>query len=105
MQEPTPSTAPEKTDFIHSESFLSELMRRQLKLSIACAAWFMVLLLGLPLLNYYLPEQMATRVLGFPLNWLVLGVLFFPYVWIISYQFIRRSLRLEREEVAAVEKK
>ena len=60
---PVPS---EKTD-IHSESFLHTLMRRQLKLSIACAATFMVALLGLPLANYFFPEVMATRVFGFTL--------------------------------------
>jgi uncharacterized membrane protein (DUF485 family) len=42
---------------------------------------------------------MATRVAGFTLSWLILGVLFFPFVWIISYIFIKRSLRLEEAEV------
>jgi uncharacterized membrane protein (DUF485 family) len=86
-------------DKIHSETFLSELMRRQLALSIACALSFLVALLGLPLANYFAPELMAMRVGGFTLTWLILGVLFFPYVWIISYVFIRRSLKLEADEV------
>ena len=90
---------PPHDDSIHSESFLSSLMRRQLSLSIACAATFLVALLGLPLLNYFAPVFMATRVAGFTLSWLILGVLFFPFVWIISYVFIRRSLRLEEQEV------
>ena len=34
---------------IHSEAFLHSLMRRQLKLSIACAGTFLLVLLGLPL--------------------------------------------------------
>lgn len=87
---------------IHSEVFLHSLMRRQLKLSIACAATFMVALLGLPLLNYFAPELMATRVFGFTLTWFILGVLFFPFVWIISYAFIRRSIALEEAEVREV---
>ena len=78
-------------------------MARQLKLSIACALTFLIALLGLPLANYYWPELMATRVLGFTLTWFILGVLFFPFVWIISYAFIRRSIALERSEVAEVE--
>lgn len=94
---PTPPSSP--PDKIHSETFLNELMRRQLGLSIACALAFLVALLGLPLLNYFAPELMAQRVGGFTLAWLVLGVLFFPYVWIISYFFIRRSLALEAREV------
>jgi uncharacterized membrane protein (DUF485 family) len=88
------------TPDIHSESFLHGLMRRQLKLSIACALTFFVALLGLPLANYFWPEQMATRVFGFTLTWLVLGVLFFPFVWVIAYVFIRRSIALEQAEVA-----
>jgi uncharacterized membrane protein (DUF485 family) len=90
---------PEKTDFIHSEEFLHGLMKRQLKLSISCAVAFLVLLFGLPLLNYFAPELMARRVGGFTLSWLVLGVLFFPYVWIIARLFITRSMALENDEV------
>jgi uncharacterized membrane protein (DUF485 family) len=85
-------------DHIHSEAFLHSLMSRQLKLSIACAAAFLVALLGLPLLNYLAPDLMATRVGGFTVTWLILGVLFFPYVWLISGVFIKRSLRLEADE-------
>jgi uncharacterized membrane protein (DUF485 family) len=84
---------------IHSEAFLHRLMRRQLRLSIACAATFLVALLGLPLLNYFFPEWMATRVFGFTLTWFLLGVLFFPLVWLISWFFIRRSIALEEAEV------
>ncbi len=81
-------------------AFLHYLMARQLRLSILCALTFLVLLLGLPLANYFLPDLMATRLFGFTLSWFVLGIAFFPYVWIISFFFIRRSLALEAEEVA-----
>ena len=86
---------------LHSEPFLHQLMRRQLRLSIACASTFLIALLGLPLLNYFFPELMATRVFGFTLTWFILGVLFFPFVWIISWVFIKRSIALEEEEAAA----
>jgi uncharacterized membrane protein (DUF485 family) len=83
---------------IHSEEFLHRLMRRQLRLSIVCAATFVVVLLGLPLANYFLPELMSKRIAGFTLTWLILGVLFFPFVWAIAYYFIKRSIALEEEE-------
>jgi uncharacterized membrane protein (DUF485 family) len=83
---------------IHSEEFLRRLMRRQLRLSIACAATFIVVLLGLPLANYFAPELMSKRVAGFTLTWLILGVLFFPFVWAIAWIFIKRSIALEEEE-------
>ena len=100
MAHPSPSS----DDVVHSESFLSSLMRRQLRLSISCAATFLVALLGLPLLNYFMPELMSTRVAGFTLTWLILGVLFFPFVWIISYAFIKRSIALEQDEVNSVKR-
>lgn len=90
---------PEHDDFIHSEEFLHGLMRRQLRLSIACAAAFLLALIGLPILNYLAPEFMGQRVGGFTLTWLVLGVLFFPYVWIIARIFITRSMQLEDAEI------
>ena len=89
--------SPPKID-IHSEEFLHLLMRRQLRLSIACAATFVVVLLGMPLANYFLPELMATRIAGFTFSWLVLGVLFFPFVWAIAWTFIQRSMALEEAE-------
>ena len=79
-------------------------MHRQLRLSISCAATFLVALLGMPLLNYYAPELMATRVGGFTLSWLILGVLFFPFVWVISYAFIKRSIALEQDEVKSIKR-
>ena len=92
-----------KTD-IHSEAFLRSLMRKQLRLSVTCAATFLVALLGLPLLNYFFPGVMAARVFGFTLTWFILGVLFFPLVWLIAWFFIRRSIALEEAEAAEVER-
>ena len=87
-----PTPTPEKPD-LHSEEFLHALMRKQLKLSIACAGAFLVVLLGLPLANYFWPDLMATRVLGgFTLTWFLLGIGFFPAVWCIAFYFIQRSI-------------
>jgi uncharacterized membrane protein (DUF485 family) len=93
---------PDRVD-VHSESFLHSLMRKQLRLSILCAASFLLVLLGLPLANYFLPDLMATRVLGFTLTWLILGIGFFPAVWLIAWIFIKRSIALEEAEIREVE--
>lgn len=93
--------SPEPVD-MHSEAFLHSLMRKQLKLSIACALAFLLVLLGLPLANYFAPELMARRLFGFTLTWFLLGIGFFPAVWCISFFFIRRSIALEAEEVREV---
>ena len=94
--------SPNREDTVHSEAFLRALMLRQLRLSIACAAAFLVALLGLPLANYFAPGAMGARVGGFTITWLILGVLFFPYVWMISGFFIKRSLKLEADEARDV---
>jgi uncharacterized membrane protein (DUF485 family) len=97
-------TPPPPDERVHSEKFLHTLMRRQLKLSVACAATFLTVLIVLPLLNYFVPALMATRVAGFTLSWLILGVLFFPFVWIISWRFIKRSIALEDDEVNTIKR-
>ena len=93
-----PNETPQKPD-MHSEEFLHSLMRKQLKLSIACALSFLLVVLGLPLANYFAPDLMATRIFGFTLTWFLLGIGFFPAVWCISWFFIQRSIALEEEEV------
>ena len=99
-----PLPTPVREDAVHSESFLRSLMRRQLQLSVACAATFLLALIGLPLLNYFAPALMASRVGGFTLSWLILGVLFFPFVWFISWAFIKRSIALEEQEVVQAQR-
>lgn len=94
--------APTDNKDIHGEAFLRSLMRRQLKLSLGCAATFLVALLGLPLLNFFCPEFMSRQVGGFTLSWLILGILFFPLVWGISWYFIKTSIALEEQEAAEV---
>ena len=101
MQTPKPEKKPD----MHSEEFLSSLMRKQLKLSITCALSFLLVVLGLPLANYFAPELMAQRFLGFTLTWFFLGIGFFPAVWCISFYFIKRSIKLEEEEVKEVGRK
>ncbi|HYG33700.1 MAG TPA: DUF485 domain-containing protein [Clostridia bacterium] len=88
---------------IHGESFLRLLIRRQFRLSAGFAAGFLVVLFGLPLANYFLPELLATRIFGFTLTWLILGVGFFPAVWVLSWLFIRRSIELEDYVVREVQ--
>ncbi|HSI83465.1 MAG: DUF485 domain-containing protein [Candidatus Methylacidiphilales bacterium] len=98
---PTPSQ-PQPSGKLHSieerDAFLYRLMANQLRLSVSCCAAFFVILFGLPLMNFYLPELMATRIFGFTLSWFILGVLIYPIVWVISYVFIRRSIAMEAEE-------
>lgn len=73
------------------------VMRRQATLSLRVAAVFVVLLLGLPLVNYFLPELANRQIFGFTATWLFLGVLFFPITIWLSFVFVRQSDRIEAE--------
>ncbi|MGI8908269.1 MAG: DUF485 domain-containing protein [Candidatus Sumerlaeaceae bacterium] len=84
-------------DLNHPRQLARRVMRRQLWLSIRIAAVFLVLLLGLPLVNAYLPKLAGSRVLGFTASWLFLALLFYPITWFLSWLFIRNSNRIEHE--------
>lgn len=73
------------------------MMRRQAGLSLRVAAVFLLMLLLLPLVNYFWPELAMARIGGFTATWLFLGVLFYPVTWILSWYFIKASDRIEHE--------
>ncbi len=76
-------------------ALVRDLMRRQSRLGLRIAAVFVLILVGLPLLNLYLPDAMATHVGGFSLTWLLLAALFYPVTWLLSWSFVRGSDRIE----------
>lgn len=87
----------EAHDPSHQRRLAQAVMRRQLVLSLRVAAVFIVILLGLPLVNYFMPGLANLRMGGFTLTWLFLAVLFYPVTWILSWVFIRRSDEIEGE--------
>jgi hypothetical protein len=72
-------------------------MRRQGVLGLRGAVVFLLIILGLPLVNWLLPEVANARVGGFTLSWLFLGVLFYPLTWALSGWFVRASDKLEAQ--------
>jgi uncharacterized membrane protein (DUF485 family) len=79
------------------ESLLREIMRRQARLSVRVAALFLLLVLGLPLVNQYAGPLAQTRIAGFSATWLFLGVLFYPITWVLSAYFVQASEAVEHE--------
>lgn len=77
-------------------------MRRQAQLGLRLAAVFLLVLLGLPLINLYLPDLAGQKVGGFSATWLFLGILFYPLTWILSFAFVKRSDAIEDELAAEV---
>ncbi|MBN9502603.1 MAG: hypothetical protein BGO01_17615 [Armatimonadetes bacterium 55-13] len=77
------------------ERLLGTVMREQMGLSLKVAAVFILLLVGLPLGNFYLPDLMGSKVGGLTLTWLILGILFYPLTWVLSYVFVKQSESIE----------
>lgn len=87
----------------HSDAELAgQLMRRQASLSLRVAAVFLFLILAVPLANQFAPAWSQQPVLGFPLSWFLLGILFYPITWALSTYFVRASEKLESEEAAMI---
>ncbi|RYG87894.1 MAG: DUF485 domain-containing protein [Alphaproteobacteria bacterium] len=78
-------------------ALLRRVMSRQATLSLRVASVFLVLIFGLPMVNWLLPNVAGARVGGFSLSWLFLGVLFYPLTWLLSGYFIRASDKIENE--------
>ncbi len=86
----------------YGEIVLSDLIRRQLTLSLSVASVFLLLLFGLPLFNLLFPALGALPILGLPLSWLLLGVLIYPLLWLLSYYYVTTSKKFEAEFVDLV---
>ena len=87
-----------------AEDLMNRVMRRQAGLSLQVAAVFIAILILLPLFNLFAPELAATSIAGFPLTWLILGVVFYPITWVLSNYFVKKSDQIEsdisKEEMA-----
>ncbi len=71
------------------------VMRRQGVLSLRVAAVFLILVLGVPLVNRYWPELANAQVYGFTASWLFLGVLIYPITVALSFYFVAESNKIE----------
>lgn len=80
-----------------AEALMNRVMKRQASLSLRIAAVFITILILLPLFNLFAPEIAAKSISGFPLTWLLLGVLFYPLTWILSGYFVKQSDRIEAD--------
>lgn len=74
-----------------------KMMKKQLRLSLTIAVCFIVVLIGLPLFNLYMPDLAKTNIGGFSLTWLVLGLLFYPLTWVLSTWFVKGSETIEQQ--------
>jgi len=83
--------------------YLRSLLREQLRLALSVLAVVAVTLGGLPVLFRLAPEVAELEVLGFPLPWVMLGVLAYPFLLVVGWQYVRRVERNERDFADLVE--
>jgi uncharacterized membrane protein (DUF485 family) len=88
---------------LHSEEFLSMLMRRQFRLSAGIASVFVVIIAVVPILNRFLPDVMNTSFMGFTFTWFFLGFAIFPILIGLAFVFVRRSNDFEDEAIGRVD--
>lgn len=77
--------------------YIRSLIRAQLRLAATAGAVFGTLLGGLPLLFALVPSVRDVAVFGFPLPWLLLGVLVYPVLVAGGWFYVRHAERNERE--------
>lgn len=78
------------------EVYLGSLMRAQLGLAARVLALLALGIGSLPLLFVLVPGLAGVRVLGVPLSWLLLGVLTYPFLYVLGGYYVRRAERNER---------
>ncbi len=81
------------------EVFLASLLREQRRLALRVLIGLGVLV-ALPLLFHLAPGLASTRLLGLPLPWWLLGVLAYPYLWLLGWFYVRRAEANERDFTA-----
>lgn len=85
-----------------ADKLARQVMGKQARLSLGIASIFLIALLGLPLFNWFLPKTAGMPIGQFTLTWLILGLLFYPVTWALSFFFVAQSDRIEKSCIALV---
>ena len=86
------------------EVYLRSLLRAQLRLAVVVVVLLAVLVGGLPLVFWLLPQVTEQRLLGMPVAWGLLGFLVYPVLVAIGWWYVRAAERNERAFTDVVER-
>lgn len=75
--------------------YVRSLVRSQLRLALACAAGFALILVGFTLAFLLAPDLGTLLVAGIPVSWLMLGFGVYPLVIVIALIYVRAASRNE----------
>lgn len=84
------------------EALVKGLVRAQLALALRLSLVVLTGLGGLPLLFAVAPAVGQAKVLGVNLPWLVLGVLSFPFLFVVGWAYVRWAERNEQDFTAVI---
>lgn len=77
--------------------YLRALISGQLRLSVAVALAFSLVLCAQPLVAWFWPAYSRATVLSIPLPWIVLGALSYPLTVLAGYLYVRRAEAIDHE--------
>jgi hypothetical protein len=86
----------------YGEIFLTDLISRQLTLSLTVAITFLTILFTIPLFNYFMPAVATVQIFGFTVSWLVVGVVIYPVIWGLAYYFVGTCKKFEDDFIQLV---
>jgi hypothetical protein len=86
------------------EVYVRSLIATQARLALLVLAVVAVVLGGLPLLFWLLPQVGKVQALGIPLPWLLLGGLVYPAMVTLGWFYVRQAERTERQFSDLVER-
>ncbi|UOY00381.1 hypothetical protein [Blastococcus sp. PRF04-17] len=78
------------------EVYMSSLLRSQLRLALIALGTLAVLVGGIPLVFWLLPDLSTVMVLAVPLPWLLLAFAVYPFLFATGWLYVRAAERNER---------
>lgn len=87
------------------DAYMQSLMRTQLRLALIVLGVLGAVIGVLPLLFAVIPQVREAEIAGFPLPWVVLGVLVYPVFVAIGWFYIRQAERTEHEFSDLIERR
>ncbi|MGW9413405.1 hypothetical protein [Arthrobacter cupressi] len=75
--------------------YVRSLIRSQLRLAVVVAAGFLLVLAASGLMVALVPELAGLRLLGVPVNWLLLGAGLYPVIGLAAWLYNRSAARNE----------
>lgn len=77
------------------EVYIASLMRAQLRLALGTVAVLVAAIGSLPLLFAIFPTFRRAEFLGVPVPWILLGVVVYPFLWVLGWAYTSRADRHE----------